>query len=116
VDRFTLASPVDTVNPVQSNSVQFQRLARLRIHAIDNDLTAGESTTVQYALLGDATPRTVSFNADLGNFSGVTYNAPSTVNDDTRVHITGCITGTNSCDTRILIIMPLRNPLSCAEQ
>jgi len=35
---------------------------------------------------------------------------PSTVNDDTRVHITGCITGTNSCDTRILIILPRANP------
>src|SRR5581483_6334435 len=46
---------------VQSNTLQFQRLARLRIHAPTNDVAAGESVTFSYALLGDSTPQSVTF-------------------------------------------------------
>jgi hypothetical protein len=87
---------------VPSNTLQFQRLARLRIRAPQNDVAAGESLQFQYALLGDPTYQTVTFTADQGSFSGSTYLAPSSVSSDTFAHITGCITGTQSCDTFLL--------------
>jgi hypothetical protein len=100
--------------PQNSNSVQFQRLARLRIRAPQNDVGAGESVIFKYALLGDSTPRTVTFSADQGVFSGSTYTAPASVPADSFVHVSACITGTQSCDSQILGLHPFRiapNPL-----
>ena len=93
---------------VQSNSIQFQRLARLRIHPPANDVAAGESLVFGYAFLGDATPRTVTFSADVGSFVGATYTAPTVLNADTFAHVTACITGTQSCDSYILGLHPFR--------
>ena len=97
-----------TLAAIQSNTLQFQRLARLRIRSPQQDLSAGESVTMQYALLGDATPRNVTFSADLGSFSGLTYQAPAVVASDSFTHIKACIAGTNSCDTLILGLHPFR--------
>jgi hypothetical protein len=94
--------------PMQSNSVQFQRLARLRIRAPQNDIGAGESVAFQYALLGDSSPQTVTFIADEGTFSGSTYVAPASVPSDSFVHVSACITGTQSCDSLILGLHPFR--------
>jgi hypothetical protein len=94
--------------PVSSNTLTFQRLARLRIRTPQMDLSAGESVTLQYALMGDSTPQTVSFSADLGSFNGATYQAPGTVTSDTFAHITACISGTQSCDTLMLGLHPFR--------
>src|SRR5581483_7941024 len=94
--------------PVSSNTLQFQRLARLRIRSPQNDLGAGESVTLQYALLGDSTPHTVQFTADQGTFSGSTYFAPASLTADSFAHIKACITGTQSCDKLILGLHPFR--------
>ena len=103
---FYVLSSQGGLAPVQSNTVQFQRLARLRIHSPLRDLAAGESVTLQYALMGDASPHTVTFSADLGTFSGATYLAPASVTADTFAHITGCIKGTTSCNSLILGLHP----------
>lgn len=97
-----------TLSPVQSNKLQFKRLARLRIRTPEKDLSAGELVTLQYALMGDSTPQTVSFTADVGSFSGATYSAPGAVGSDSFAHIKGCITGTNSCDTLTIQLHPFR--------
>jgi hypothetical protein len=94
--------------PVASNTLQFQRLARLRIRTSRKDLSSGESVTMQYALMGDATPRTVNFSADVGSFSGATYLAPGNVGTDTFAHVTGCIAGTQSCDSMVIALHPFR--------
>ena len=94
--------------PVQSNTLQFQRLARLRIRSPQRDLSEGESVTLQYALLGDSTPQTVTFSADIGSFNGATYQAPSVLSADTFAHVTACISGTQSCDILILGLHPFR--------
>jgi hypothetical protein len=105
---FYVMSQQGSLIPGQSNTVQFQRLARLRIHAPRRDLAAGESTTLQYALMGDPSPRTVTFSADLGTFSGATYTAPSSVTAETFAHVTGCISGTHSCNSLILALHSFR--------
>jgi hypothetical protein len=97
-----------TLTPLQSNTLQFRRLARLRIRSPEQDLSAGESVTMKYALLGDSTPRNVTFSADLGSFSGATYQAPAVVASDSFAHIRACIAGTNSCDKLILGLHPFR--------
>jgi len=94
--------------PQSSNAVQFQRLARLRIRAPQNDVGAGESVDFAYALLGDSTPQTIAFTADQGTFSGSTYIAPASVASDSFVHVSACITGTQSCDSLILGLHPFR--------
>jgi hypothetical protein len=91
-----------------SNVVTFQRLARLRIRTPEKDLSAGESVTMQYAFMGDSTPQTVAFSADLGSFNGATYQAPGSIASDTFAHVTACITGTQSCDTLMLGLHPFR--------
>ncbi len=96
------------LSPQNSNSVQFQRLARLRVRAPQNDVGVGESVDFKYALLGDSTPQTVTFSADLGSFSGSTYIAPASVSSDSFVHVSACITGTQSCDSQILGLHPFR--------
>ncbi len=96
------------LSPQNSNGVQFQRLARLRIRSPQNDVGAGESVSFRYALLGDSTPQTVAFTADQGTFSGSTYLAPANVPTDTFVHVSACITGTQSCDSLILGLHPFR--------
>ena len=94
--------------PVNSNTLTFQRLARLRIRTPYKDLSAGESVTLLYALLGDSTPQTVTFSADLGTFSGATYQAPGNVTADTFANVTACISATQSCDTLMLGLHPFR--------
>ena len=97
-----------TLAPVQSNIVQFKRLARLRIRSPQRDLSEGESVMLQYALLGDSTPHSVTFSADIGSFSGAAYQAPAIVAADSFAHVTACISGTTSCDTLILGLHPFR--------
>ena len=105
---FFVRSQPGGLPPVDSNIVTFQRLARLHIRTPHKDLSAGESVTLQYAFLGDSTSQAVTFSADLGSFSGATYLAPSTVASDSFVHITACITGTQSCDSLMLGLHPFR--------
>ena len=116
--NFFVTSAQGLLTPTQSNTVQFQRLASLRIHSAVIDLAAGQSEMIQYALMGNSTPVDVTFSADLGTFSGATYTAPSSVTSNTFDHITGCITGTQSCDTIILGLHPFlinpENPLVAA--
>ena len=94
--------------PVASNPSPFQRLARLRIRSPRKDLSAGESVTLKYALLGDSTPTTITFTADVGSFSGATYLAPGSVPADGFAHVSACISGTPSCDKLILGLHPFR--------
>jgi hypothetical protein len=104
--NFFVVSAQGTLTPTQSNTVQFQRLANLRIHSPVNDLAAGQSEMIQYALMGNSTPVDVTFSAELGTFSGATYIAPASVTSDIFDEITGCIAGTQSCDTIILGLHP----------
>jgi hypothetical protein len=116
--NFFVVSAQGTLTPTQSNTVQFQRLASLRIHSAVNDLAAGQSEVIQYALLGNSTPVDVTFSAELGAFSGATYTAPANITSDTFDYITGCIAGTQSCDTITLGLHPFlispENPLVAA--
>jgi hypothetical protein len=105
---FYVQSQQGALAPLQSNSVHFQRLARLRIRSTQNDVGEGESVVFQYALLGDSTPQTVIFSTDQGSFSGSTYLAPPSITSDSFAHITGCISGTQSCDTLLLGLHPFR--------
>lgn len=106
--QFYVTAQQGGLAPQNSNSVNFQRLARLRIRAPQNDVGAGESIDFKYALLGDSTARTVTFTADQGTFSGTTYFAPASVPSDSFVHVSACITGTQSCDSLILGLHPFR--------
>ena len=105
--NFYITSSMGGLAPAGSNTVQFQRLARLRLHTPKPDLSAGESVDLQYALLGDATPRRVTFSSDLGSFSGSTYTAPASVTNDTFAHIKGCISA-KSCDSLMIGLHPFR--------
>ncbi len=105
---FFVMTQQGTLTPVKSNTLQFQRLARVRIRVPRKDLSSGESETFQYALLGDNTPRAVTFSADLGSFNGSTYQAPTMLAANTFAHITGCVSGTQTCDTMILGLHPFR--------
>jgi hypothetical protein len=106
--QFYVIAAQGGLSPQQSNSVQFQRLARLRIRTPQNDVGAGESIDFKYALLGDSTPQTVTFTADQGTFSGSSYLAPASVASDSFVHVSACITGTQSCDSLMLGLHPFR--------
>lgn len=110
--QFYVTAQQGGLAPQNSNSVNFQRLARLRIRAPQNDVGAGESIDFKYALLGDSTARTVTFTADQGTFSGTTYFAPASVPSDSFVHVSACITGTQSCDSLILGLHPFRITLT----
>src|SRR5258706_635533 len=58
--------------------------------------------------MDNAPPHGVSFSADLGTFSDATYTAPANVPSDTFAHITGCLTGSQSCNSLILGLHPFR--------
>ncbi|MGD0467521.1 MAG: hypothetical protein ABSA54_04020 [Terriglobales bacterium] len=98
--------PGSGASTVQSNSVPFTRLPNLLLHAPNKDLSSGETAQFQYVLLGATIPNVVTWTSDSGtiNSSGL-FTAPS-VSNESYTHVTGCLKGTDSCDTVLLRILP----------
>jgi hypothetical protein len=95
--------------PVVTNSVAFTRTPRLRIRAGNRDLASGESTQMQFRILGNPAPQAITWSAGLGSISSSgLYQAPAAVLSDSFVHVTGCIQGTTICDSQILGLHPFR--------
>ena len=98
--------PGSGASTVQSNSVPFTRLPNLLLHAPNKDLSSGETAQFQYVLLGATTPNVVTWKSDSGtiNSSGL-FTAPA-VSSESYARVTGCLQGTDSCDTVLLRIVP----------
>lgn len=101
--------PFPIPSPIQnSNSLSFTRLPNLRIHAPGKDLSSGETMQFSSSLLGANSPTQVDWSATTGTISASgLYQAPVVTSESTD-HVTGCVQGTNSCDTVVLRILPLR--------
>ena len=92
-----------------SNTLNFTRLPKLRIRAESKDLSAGETTQLKSRVLGFNTGQNVTWTADLGSVDGNgLYQAPSEISIETFAHVSGCISGTQTCDTLILGLHPFR--------
>lgn len=95
--------------PITTNSVPFTRIPRLRIRAGSRDLSAGESTQMQFRISGDSSAQTINWSADLGSIDATgLYQTPGSVPADAFAHITGCIAATTVCDSQILGLHPFR--------
>lgn len=91
--------------PTQSNTVNFQRLPRLRIRADKKDLSAGESVQFHAVLMGDTTPQPITWGNGISS-AGV-YTSPSQVSPDTFVTLSACIQNTSVCDSLIVRVNPI---------
>ncbi len=95
------------IAPTTSNAVAFTRLPRLRVHAPQRDLAAGESVALEVAFLG-ADPVPLSWSADLGDVDAGTFVAPTSLAADDFARVTACVSGTAVCDTVVLGLHPFR--------
>jgi hypothetical protein len=91
-----------------SNSVLFERPARLRLHADRVELTGGESTTLQAVVLGAPGPLPITYQTDLGTMAGRVYTAPATVTAAASANVRACLTGTSTCAGLSLALSPVR--------
>ena len=95
--------------PITMNSVQFTRIPRLRVRATSRDLSAGESTQMQFRILGNPAAQTVNWSTDIGSIDAAgLYQSPGAVLGDSFAHIMGCIAATTVCDSQILGLHPFR--------
>ena len=95
--------------PTNSNSVPFSRMPNVRIRAARKDLAAGEQTTFQAAIFPVTSMQNVVWSADQGTITTAgTYSAPAFLASDTFSYVTGCIQGTQICDTLLLGLHPFR--------
>jgi len=93
---------------VTSSSVAFNRLPNLRVHASTKDLSSDESLQLDWRLLGASTPNVVTWTTDSGSINSQGLFQAPTVSSESYSHVTGCIQGTNSCNTVLLRILPFR--------
>ena len=99
---FTVTAQWPGFQPVTSNALTFTRIPRLRIRAGKRDLSSGESTQMQYRVLGQPDARAINWSTDLGSIdANGLYVAPA-VSTDSFTHVTGCIAGTQICQTEVL--------------
>jgi hypothetical protein len=89
----------------QSNSLPFSRLPRVRIRAVRQVLTPGESTQMLAAFLGDGTPRPLTWSALYGRISA---SGLFTAGSGTWDKVTGCISLTQQCDFYVFSVVPAR--------
>jgi hypothetical protein len=89
----------------QSNLLPFQRLPRLRVRANRQILTAGESTRMLAAFMGDQTTQPITWSALFGT---VTTSGVFTAGASNWDKVTGCITGTQQCNFFVFSIVPAR--------
>jgi len=101
-----IVTPQGTNIPV--NSLPFTRLPNLRVHAPNKDLSSGETLQLDSRLLGATTPNVVTWTADLGSVSSQGIFQAPVVSSESYAHVTGCLQGTNSCNTVLLRILPFR--------
>ena len=93
---------------VPTNSLPFTRLPNLRVHAPAKDLSSGESLQFDWRLLGASTPNVVTWKADSGSVSAQGLFQAPVVSSESYSRVTGCLPGTNSCNTVLLRILPFR--------
>jgi hypothetical protein len=91
-----------------TNSVPFTRLPNLRIHAPNKDLSSGETLQFDWRLLGASMPDVVTWTADSGSVTPQGLFQAPVVSSESYSRVTGCLQGTNSCDTVLLRILPFR--------
>jgi hypothetical protein len=91
-----------------TNSVNFTRLPNLHIRAQIKELSSGETTQFNWRLLGGSSSSAIEWAADQGtiNTAGL-YQAPSVTSEEFAT-ITGCISGTQACDSVMLHLLPFR--------
>ena len=89
----------------QSNSLPFNRLPRVRVRALRQVLTPGESTQMLAAFFGDATPQPLTWSALYGKVSA---SGLFTAGSGTWDKVTGCISGTQQCDFYVFSVVPVR--------
>ena len=91
-----------------TNSVTFTRLPNLLVHAANKDLSSGETLQLDWRLLGASTPNVVTWKADSGSVSAQGLYQASVISSESYSRVTGCLQNTNSCNTVLLRILPLR--------
>lgn len=101
-------TPSSTTQTVTSNSFNFTRLPNLRIRAATKDLSSADTIQFTYRLLGASSANPVNWSADIGSISqSGLYQAP-VVAQESFATVTGCLSGSRSCDSIILRILPLK--------
>jgi hypothetical protein len=95
-------------NIVNTNTLPFTRLPDLRIRTDQKDLAIGESANLHVVTFGGSTPTDVVWSTDQGTVSSGRYDAPRSLQSDTYAHISGCIQGTQTCDTLLIGLHPFR--------
>jgi hypothetical protein len=91
-----------------TNSVSFTRLPNLLVHAPAKDLSSGETLQLDWRLLGASSPSVITWTTDLGSINSQgSFQAP-VVLSESYSHVTGCVQGTNSCNTVLLRILPFQ--------
>ncbi len=103
---FSITLP--TGGTTTTNSLPFTRLPNLLVHASTKDLSSGETLQMDWRLLGANTPNTVMWTADLGTINSQGLFQAPVVSSESYSHVTGCVQGTNSCNTVLLRILPFR--------
>lgn len=105
---FVQYTPLPAGGTASSNGVSFTRLPNLRIRAQSNELSSGETTQFDFRLLGGMSSNAVEWTADQGTIStdGL-YQAP-TVSSEAYATITGCLSGTQACDSEMIRLLPIR--------
>jgi len=91
-----------------TNSVTFTRLPNLHIRGQNIELSSSETTQFVWSLLGGNTTKAIEWTADQGtiNTAGL-YQAP-VVSGEGFATITGCISGTQACDSVMVHLLPFR--------
>jgi hypothetical protein len=80
----------------------------LRINAPSKDLSSGETMQFSSSLLGANSPSQINWSATTGTISASGFYQAPAVTAESVDHVTGCVQGTNSCNTVVLRILPLR--------
>ena len=91
-----------------TNSLPFTRLPNLLIHSPNKDLSSGETLQLDWRPLGASTPNVVTWTADSGSVSAQGLFQAPVVSSESYSRVTGCLQGTNSCNTVLLRILPFR--------
>jgi hypothetical protein len=102
-----VSNPDGTIT--SSNSIAFGRVVDIRIRALRNDLGAAESETFEAVQFGGGAAQPIDWSVDQGNITNEgAYIAPGSLPTDTFAHVSGCIHGTQICDTLLLGLHPFR--------
>jgi hypothetical protein len=120
-DTFTIAVPfgaasgnvyISMTSPggptTTTSSLPFTRLPNLRVHAPAKDLSSGETLQLDWRLLGATTPNVVTWTATSGSVNAQGLFQAPVVSSESYSRVTGCLQGTNSCNTVLLRILPFR--------